>query len=196
MTTQDEIDKGFAMRAMPGGWLHVADNLHCQAVALKRGPVGFTMQTDGNGKLVGKWNANNRSVFLLGGFAMENAIKAFLVYENPSWVANGRLSNQLLSHSLTKLQAKSTTIPDRQRSLWVLREMEAGLESWARYPCALRATQSEDERVLSDKLWKGYLRVMSAYGRKLSRMLGRVWMGPHGAEAAMTYKGPHPLSDE
>src|SRR6516162_9077364 len=29
------------------------------------------------------WDRVDKSIFLLGGFALENAIKAFLVYENP-----------------------------------------------------------------------------------------------------------------
>ena len=49
----------------------------------------------------------DKSIFLLGGFALENAIKAFLVYENPDWVSGGRLSRNLKTHSLTKLQAKA-----------------------------------------------------------------------------------------
>jgi hypothetical protein len=189
-------NRAFVDRANPHGWLLVADNLHGQAVVLRRNKAGFTRQSDGAGNVIGTWDDQNRSVFLLGGFALENAIKAFLVYENPQWISNGTLAKKLCSHSLTSLHAMSTTIPHKGRMLWVLRDFEAGLESWARYPCARFASTSDDEGVLSDRLWQGYLRVMTAYGRKLVRLLGELWTGPHGFEGKWTFSGSLPLSDK
>ena len=74
------------------------------------------------------WDNIDKSVFLLGGFALENAIKAFLVYENPHWISNGRLSRSLRSHSLTGLQRQSAQIPFKSRYAWVLRGFEEGLK--------------------------------------------------------------------
>lgn len=190
-----EISRNFVDRAQPQGWLQVADNLHCQAVALKRSRSGLTTKTDGKGTVQGQWDAQNRSVFLLGGFALENAIKAFLVHENPTWISNGTLSKSLRSHSLTRLQTMSTNVPFKNTMLWVLRDFEAGLDSWARYPSALTAATSTDEGVLSERLWQGYLRVMNAYGRRLVFLLGKMWTGPHGFQGKWTFRGALPLSD-
>lgn len=78
MTTEAK----FVEIAHPHRWLLVADNLHAQAVAL-HGARGrsFTGRHDATGAVQGQWNTTNRSVFLLGGFALENCIKGFLVYE-------------------------------------------------------------------------------------------------------------------
>jgi hypothetical protein len=34
---------------------------------------------------------------------------------------------------------------------------------------------------MPEKLWAGYTRVMSGYGTKLVRLLGKGWSGPHGS---------------
>ncbi len=186
MTTEAE----FVEIAHPHSWLLVADNLHAQAVALN-GARGhsFTGRLDAKGAVQGRWDTTNRSVFLLGGFALENCIKGFLVYENPQWISNGRLSKQLRSHSLTELASKAHNLPYPQRGRWVLEAFEDGLESWARYPCGLTAATPGEEGILTERLWSGYLRLMRAYGRRLQGMLKRTWRGPHGFEGHFKFSG-------
>jgi hypothetical protein len=90
----------FAEMANPHHWLMTADNLFEQCVRLQaqkgRGILRFS---DKNGKAF-TWDVVDRSMFLIGGFALENAIKAFVVYDNPSFVENGRLARQIRSHKL------------------------------------------------------------------------------------------------
>src|SRR5688572_13712558 len=99
---------GFASGASPHSWLIVAENLHQQALHLHQDRRGQTIWTeisaDGHSA---SWDATNRAVFLLGGFALENAIKALLVHEFPEWVSNGQLARQLRTHSLTILERMS-----------------------------------------------------------------------------------------
>jgi hypothetical protein len=175
--------------ANPHAWLLTAENLHEQAVALydRRGRGTISLVRPGQ-ETIG-WDRTNRSVFLLGGFALENAIKAFLVYENPQWISNGRLARDLKSHSLTGLQKQSGLIPFKRRYVWVFDQFEDGLESWARYPCGLTAETSQLEGKLQDKLWAGYLRVMEAYGKRLRVLLsGKVWHGPHRFSGRWTFE--------
>jgi hypothetical protein len=148
--------------ANPHSWLLTADNLHEQATAIYAGRAysSITTKVDANNIILQQTRGIDKSVFLLSGFALENAIKAFLVYENPHWVSNGRLSKNLKSHSLTTL--------------------EDGLDSWFRYPCALTVEETKEEGHLYDHLWHGYSAVMRAYGRKLTMLLGKGWQGPHG----------------
>jgi hypothetical protein len=131
----------------------------------------------------------DKSVFLLGGFALENAIKAFLVYENPNWIAGGRLYKSLKSHKLTALQKLSKAIPHPKAHTRVLEEFESGLDSWFRYPCALTIQETIDERHLYQDLWQGYEKVMSSYGRKLGTLLNRGWHGPHKFFGRWTLQG-------
>ena len=131
----DDANARFVKLASPHSWLHVADNLHGQALHLySRQGQSTTTFVDFKNSVRKTWNDTNRSVFLLGGFALENAIKSFLVYENPNWISNGRLSRRLKSHSLTSLQKQSSLIPFKNRYLGVLQKFEEGLESWVRYP--------------------------------------------------------------
>ena len=185
-----ECHKDFAERANPHSWLLVADNLHEQAVRLRRGgPAGYLTLQEPTGRVLARWPAENRAVFLLAGFALENALKAFLVYQNPEWVSNGRLARRLKTHSLTNLSMLVVDLPWPKRGPPVLREFERGLESWARYPCALAAEDSEAEPVLRDALWRQYLGLMSAYGKALMTLLARGWSGPHGTGGVWEMEG-------
>ena len=43
-------------------------------------------------------------------------------------------------------------VPYKKSLLWVLREFEEGLDSWARYPCGLDASRSGHQTVLTEKV--------------------------------------------
>jgi len=194
-TPTDEQCKAFVDFSNPHCWLEVAANLHDQAVRLYElrndsQVIQFNYKTGVSTTRSG----TNRTVFLLGGFALENALKCFLVYEKPSLICNGTLSRKLRSHSLTSLQRDSNLIPYKNRLLWVLQSFEDGLESWARYPCALSILDSQEEGLMNERLWSGYLRVMNAYGDRLKTLLSRPWKGPHGFSQQATYEGVFPLS--
>jgi hypothetical protein len=72
----------FVEMANPHSWFLTADNLYEQTIALYRlrGRSSIT-RIDYRTGITTRWDDTNKSVFLLGGFALENAIKAFLVYE-------------------------------------------------------------------------------------------------------------------
>lgn len=187
MTPEDE----FVEAAQPHSWLLVADNLHKQAVALHdaRGH-SFISHLDGEGVIQGKWDATNRSVFLLSGFALENRLKGFLVYENPQWISNGRLSRKLQSHSLTDLALKVQNLPYPKRGQRVLQAFEEGLESWARYPCGITASTPGEEGVLTDSLWEEYLQLTHGYRSRFQGMLEHRWRGPHGLDVRLEFSEP------
>jgi hypothetical protein len=177
--------------ANPHSWLMMADNLHEQATEIYQGRGLSTIITkvNENNEILQQTRGIDKSVFLLGGFALENAIKAFLVYENPVWVSNGRLSRNLKSHSLTGLQKLSKQIPYKRRYLHILKAFESGLDSWFRYPCALTVADTKEEGHLFDHLWDGYGRVMCAYGKKLGALLDKGWNGPHGTYGRWIIQG-------
>lgn len=182
----------FAQAANPHSWLLVADNLYEQSVALyRRFPLGRTIQRAGNGAALGEWPSSSRSTFLLAGLALENAIKAFLVYEHPQWVSNGVLSRLLRSHELVALSKNSSIAPWQKRGPAILSRFEQGLESWARYPCALSASETEVEQNLPPTLWDGYLGLARAYGRSLMALLQQGWDGPHGVNGRFEFEGSY-----
>ena len=184
--------RDFAQAAHPHSWLLVADNLYEQSrVLYNHFPSGKTMQTDGQGAVFGEWPSSSRSTFLLAGFALENAIKAFLVYEHPQWVSNGVLARPLRSHKLAALSQQSSLIPWQKRGPAILSRFESGLESWARYPCALSATETEVEQNLPPALWASYLKIMHAYGKALMAMLREGWDGPHGVSGRFEFQGSY-----
>ena len=179
--------------ANPHSWLLTAANLHEQATEIYAGRAhsSITTKVDKSNIILHQIRGIDKSVFLLSGFALENAIKAFLVYENPHWISNGRLSKNLKSHSLTMLQSKSELVPYKARHISILRAFEDGLDSWFRYPCALTVEETKEESYLHEYLWQGYSAVMRAYGRKLIMLLAKGWQGPHGFHAHWTMRGEY-----
>ncbi len=176
--------------ANPHSRFLVAANLHEQAVQLKESKSrGFLKLQRPNGDLIAEWPVENRSVFLLAGFALENALKAFLVFENPDFVSDGKLARELRSHKLVSLSKRIKNIPWPSRGPKIIQEFERGLESWARYPCALSAGESEWEQVLPDALWGQYRRMMTAYGKRLKVLLARGWSGPYGSGGRCAVEG-------
>lgn len=92
--SETDLHIQFVEQAQPHSWMLVADNLHDQAKVLRK-LRGSSLLTRNSENSSTTWVNTDRAVFLLCGFALENAIKAFLVYENPSWISNGRLSGKL-----------------------------------------------------------------------------------------------------
>lgn len=193
MTMADDNKRFVEEFANPHSWLLMADNLHEQATAIyaRRASSSIMTRVDANNIVLEQTRGIDKSVFLLSGFALENAIKAFLVYENPHWVSNGRLSKNLRSHSLTTLQSMSNLVPYKTRHISILKAFEGGLDSWFRYPCALTVEETKGQDHLHDHLWHGYSAVMRAYGRKLTTLLGKGWQGPHGFYGRWIIRGEH-----
>ena len=177
--------------ANPHSWLLTAENLHEQATEMysRRDRSSILMKRNAKGEVLQDTRGVDKPVFLLGGFALENAIKAFLVYENPNWISNGRLSGELKSHKLTVLRGRSKLIPYKNSYTHVLEAFESGLDSWFRYPCALIIQDTQEGRNLYGHLWRGYTKLMSAYGRNLVTLLNKRWKGPHGTGGQWKVQG-------
>jgi hypothetical protein len=193
MMLRDDNKRFVEEFANPHSWFLTADDLHEQAVSLNSGRSrsGITTRRDKDGRIVRQIVGVDKSVFLLGGFALENVIKAFLVYENPEWISGGKLAGKLRSHSLVKLHGLSNLVPFKKKHLWVLREFESGLESWFRYPCALSIVDTIEGSDMSSELWEGYTTVMAAYGKKLMTLLGKGWKGPCGYYGKWSFHGEY-----
>jgi len=184
---QSNLD--FVYAACPHSWLLVADDLHHQAITVyKRRGQSYLGHYDYRKGTPRQVDTTNRTAFLLGGFALENAIKAFLVYEKPTWISNGALARPLRSHHLLDLKSKSTLIPYRSKYDATIAAFESGLDSWARYPCNLSAEKTNDEPILTDRQWQAYLVIMRAYGRRLHQLLEKPWVGPHGFTAQYGFR--------
>lgn len=172
--------KRFEEAANPHAWFLTASNLHDQATELfnRRGRGYLRLTRKDAPDLL--WDSTNKATFLLAAFAMENAIKAFLVYEHPSWISNGRLDPKLCSHKLVALATKSTLMPQVATQNWVLSQLEEGNESWMRYPCSRSINDLRIEPDFSRKLWSGYVSVMANYEAGLRLLLAKGWQGPYG----------------
>jgi len=67
--------------ANPHSWLLTAENLHDQATEMyrRRDQSSILTKTNAKQEVVQQTRGVDKPIFLLGGFALENAIKAFLV---------------------------------------------------------------------------------------------------------------------
>lgn len=125
----------------------------------------------------------------MAGFALKNIIKAYLIYEDPSLVENGFLSKKIQTHKLTKLVRDSALIPYKSQSQNTLKYFADGLESWARYPCALNWAQTKEQNLLTEKTWNNYLWLMKAYETRFKNLISKGWKGPHKFEGSFHIKG-------
>ena len=140
--------------ANPHSWFLVASELHEQAKLLRDSQTSKISLRNLSDSISRNWNSSNRTVILLAGFALENIIKAYLIYEHPDYIRNGFLSNNIKMHKLTKLAKNSTLLPYQSQDSNTLKYFEEGLESWARYPCGLNWAQTKERNILSVKLGK------------------------------------------
>lgn len=177
--------------ANPHAWMLTASSLHDMAVMMhaNRSNSPILSLADPSGALILQMRSTDRAAFLLGGFALENAIKAFLVYENPSWVSNGRLSRELKSHKLSKLQNKSYTIPYKNKYHRVINAFEQGLDSSFRYPCSVTLEECRALPAITPAIWDGYIILMRAYGKRLAKLFKAGWHGPHGSTSRWNVTG-------
>lgn len=177
----------FESEAVPHSWLLVADELYDQSLVLFKNKGNSKITKYGQGKVIEVWDAVDRSSFLLGGFALENMIKAFLVYENPNWISKGKLSKKLTTHSLTKLAERSMLLPWPKKGLVVLGAFENGLDSWARYPTALQVGHESERLILTSHLWIKYLELFQRYRKEIHKLLSKEWQGPHDFCGSYTF---------
>jgi hypothetical protein len=110
--------KKFEFEANPHQWFLTASLLHDQAVALhaSRTQGRFIRDDFRDTPTRTAWAATNKATFLLCAFALENAIKAFLVYQHPAWISDGYLHDEVCSHKLVSLSGKTSLIPYARRS--------------------------------------------------------------------------------
>jgi hypothetical protein len=179
----------FELRAAPICWYEVATNLNHQAKLLYADRSGTTTLTNHHRGTSITTATANRGTFLLAGFALENLLKAFLVYENPIYISNGKLANPLKTHSLTNLRAMATLVPYRDRYNWVLKAFEDGLESWARYPCATTAAVDSLEKTMTPRLWISYGNLFMSHAKRMRKLLTNTWTAPSGESYTARFTG-------
>lgn len=179
----------FEELANPHSWFLVASELHEQAEQLRNSNSSTITRRNFVDPNVATWNTSNRTVILLAGFALENIIKAYLIYEQPEFVQNGFLSKKIQTHKLTKLAGQSSLLPYQSQGANTLRYYEDGLESWARYPCGLNWAQTKEQNLLSQKLWKNYMWLMGAYESRFKKLMHKGWKGPHKFNGSFEIRG-------
>ncbi len=184
-------NEDFEAVSVPHSWLLVADNLHHQALKT-RSQSGLTQLhhfVDG----VVQWGVDysDRASFLLAGFALENTLKGFLVYENPLWIKDGCLNKELKTHSLTRLRDKlrNTKSFKSNDTLLMLKSFESGLSSWARYPCGLNKRDTALVKSMTKDLWTMYVETMRKAGEEYKVILKTVWKGPHKFHGGYSIEG-------
>lgn len=172
-------DQSFAWAAHPHEWMLVAEDLHNQLREIRlRSGESYLYFRDETGKSF-RWDVTERLSFLLMALALENAIKSFLVYENPNWASNGRLGKPMRSHDLVALAQQSLRLPYKGKHISLLRLLSEGFDTWARYPCDLQSDRMGPRRSLRDAHWHQYLRLIQSYGRRMKALLSRNWQGAH-----------------
>ena len=185
---QDETGRQFVDLSNPHCWWLTAESFHDQAVIIsKNRGTSSTFFLNSDNKIEKISDNVDKTLFLLAALALENQIKALLVYEFPQWVSNGRLSKKLKNHNLLELRSLSNFAPYRAKNIKFFRILQEGVESWARYPCGLTWETSHQEPALNSKIWQSYLRIYLSQDRRIKSLLAKGWQGPHGFFGSWTF---------
>lgn len=112
----------------------------------------------------------NKPLHLLAGFAIENILKALIIFENPSYVSGGRLARCLLSHNLTALSEQANADKIHQYLGRICLILESGLTTWARYPSEASVKDIKSaERDMNDLDWLLYKDAFKSLNAELDR---------------------------
>lgn len=186
---QKEIPKGsieshklFAKEARPLNWYEIAKLIKENAEVLYNNTSQGVVSYGSHKKGYITRNISNRSVFLLSAFALENLLKSYLVYENPCYIKDGKLSSQLRSHKLTKLYKSCKKIPPMHSFEYVFSSLEEGVESWSRYPCAISMDKQLTESEMTEELWRHYNDLFEILSDHLEKLLSQMWTDPYGEQ--------------
>jgi hypothetical protein len=184
----DNAHRDFARAALPLNWYENAKLLHENAHTLHATQHQRAVVYS-DGIRAKQRSTTSRAVFLLSAFALENLIKAFLIYENPTYIEGGKLSKKLLNgHSLSGLQKACKKIPSPLRTRFVFEALEVGVNSWARYPCSTAIERETEERAVTPEFWAAYNKVFDLYSRRLESLLEKLWKGPYGEEMRVEFQ--------
>ncbi len=183
----DKANREFASGASPVNWYEVAKIMHENAQSLHNTPQDLITHKTKDKSVT--MRVSDRSVYLLAAFALENLIKAFLIYENPYYIEGGKLSREILNgHGLSELQKKCKRIPAPKRTLHVFETLEVGINSWARYPCSTSIARETTERYVTPEFWESYKDVFDLYSKRLEELLSKKWKGPYGEVSYVEFK--------
>ena len=175
LLSEEELDElnarmEFVRRAMPDGWLDLADELHDAAEMLwtvshstLRLQAESVVRTDtprvDDDIIHRKFVGFSRTYFLLAGFAIENLTKGLLVARDPSHITDGRLSNSLKTHRLTNLLKRLDMVGLTEPEISFAEAAERAIPYWGRYPVPVTKERVGLEEALTAEQRAGYLRL-------------------------------------
>ena len=153
----------FIRDACPSSWLEHAEELRDAAELIwKRHDDGlrvgitldsaFTPVDDAR-----RFSEVSRTYMLLAGFALENLIKGLLVYQDPSHVNRGVLSDDLKSHNLVTLASKLKGLALSPAERQFCHTATSAIPYWGRYPIPLKRNQVTPEIGVDANLRRTFL---------------------------------------
>lgn len=130
----------FIVDGAPGEWLSFAEELMNAAEILweqNGGPVRSEIIYDKIKVIESKKVSSiSRPYFLLVGFAIENLLKGFIVFDDPSTITSGRVK-RIKSHKITNLVKEISEIRLSETELDLCLKIEEAIPYWGRYPIPL-----------------------------------------------------------
>lgn len=122
---------------------------------------------------------HSNAAALLAGLALENMMKAILVTEDPSFVAEGTV-RRLKSHSIEALANQSKRVAFSPSEQELCRFLSTAIPVWGRYPVPLHAAQLSDAGLFDEARFDAFKRLYDRLWIELEQILGNDWPGPHG----------------
>lgn len=135
----------FIIDGAPSEWLFYAEELMEAAELLWEKNDG-SMESEISGPVIKKGKIKvtesrkvssiSRTYFLLIGFAIENLLKGFIVFDDPSTITSGEVK-RIKSHKITILVKKINEIRLSEAEVDICKKIEEAIPYWGRYPIPL-----------------------------------------------------------
>lgn len=104
-----------------------------------------------------KISSISRPYFLLIGFAIENLLKGFIVFDDPTTITSGKIK-RIKTHKITNLIKEISYIKLSEEELDICKKIEEAIPYWGRYPIPLEVSDitpdigitSETRKIIND----------------------------------------------
>jgi hypothetical protein len=168
--TDDQLEEfnqknEFVRDASPSEWLSYSEDLRDAAEVLwadSENGMLLDVHTTVNGtSRFEKTTGHARSYILLAGLALENAIKAMLVANDPTLINSGILQKALKSHKLLDLASRISGLSLSKEEQQVLKICEDAIPYWGRYPIPLSFDGLQPKEAATAEFRDGFAKLHS-----------------------------------
>jgi hypothetical protein len=182
MSNPKEKKYDFEVNSAPIAWLDYAEELkEIAELTIKHSGTTINRYPD-----TYKTLSLERGFFLNYGYSLETILKGLLIAENPEFVAEGKISEDISKgHSLARLTVLVKSLSFEGEELKLLNVLSEAIPYWGRYPIPKKYSQVSEKVSFSESIHKELEALWFKIGRCLYETIKFGWTGPSGVKTCV-----------